>query len=97
MTPAGITPDSLLQIYQTLLLWTAWMIIGLACLGVLTFLLFLWCECFPPPLRRTVPALRASRVAQRFHPAAEQVRVFLLPLVRIILTPQSRTASVGSE
>ncbi len=97
MTPSGVGPESLLQIYQTLLLWIAWLFTGLVCLGGLTFLLFLSCEYFPPPPRRTVHALRASRITPRFHPAADQVRFFLLPVVRIILTSRSRTASVGSE
>ncbi len=85
MPPSGVSPDSLLQDYQTLPPWIAWMFIGFACLGLLTFLVFLWHECFPPPRRRNV------------LPEPPRIRFAQLPVIRIVLPTHRGAAPVGTE
>lgn len=97
MTPSRVGPNSLLQIHQTQLLWIAWVFISFARLADLTFLVFLWNECFRSPRRR--PVLPRSMDSPAPHPPPETVRprFALLPLIRIVLTTHRRVASVLAE
>ncbi len=92
MQPAGVSPDSMLQLYQTLLLWIAWIFIGFAWLGGLTFLVFLWNEWFRTPSRRRVLPRSMDSLAPHLAPEAARPRFALLPLVRIVLTTHRRRA-----
>ncbi len=92
VTPSGISPEFLLQIYQTLLLWIAWIFIGFACLGGLTFVVFLWNEFLRSPSRRRVLPRSIDSFAPHLAPEAARPRFALLPLVRIVLTTHRRRA-----
>lgn len=97
MPPSGISPESLLQLYPTLLLWIAWIFIGFAWLAGVTSLVFVWRECFCSAIRQ--PVLPRSMDCPAPHPPPETVRprFALLPLIRIVLTAHRRAAPVTAE
>ncbi len=97
MPNASLGPDSLLQTYQTLLLWIAWIFIGFAWMAGLTFLVFLWNECFRSRRRRPALPRSMESLAPHLAPEAARPRFALLPLIQIVLTTHRRVASVLAE
>jgi hypothetical protein len=97
MGDPGLTPEAALQFNQALLYWTAWMLLGFACLAGLTVLVFVWRECFGSSPRQ--PVLPRSMNSPAPHPLPETVgpRFALLPLIRIALTTRRRAAPVTAE